>query len=309
MLEGQPQSEAVPGGVRSGAVLADRYRIDEPLATGAMGAVFRGHDTLLDRPVAVKVLHPHLASSDYAERFVREGQTVAALSHPNLVGIYDMGNADGLPYLVMEFVKGEDLLALLSRNGPVSVATGVRLGLQICGGLAYAHEHGIIHRDIKPQNILVDPYERVEIVDFGIARGPQAAEMTAPGSVLGTADYLAPEVGAGEPASISSDLYSLGVVFYRLFTGRLPFEGDNPLSVAMLHRTAVPFPPSALRLGLPEAVEAIILRLLEKDPALRFPSATAVAEALAVVKNVPAPTSGVPRADLEATATLPARNV
>ena len=267
-------------GVRVGSVLAGRYHLEQVIATGGMGAIFKGHDQLLDRPVAVKVLHPHLANSDDAERFAREGQVIASLMHPNLATIYDMDSVDGLPYLVIEFVEGESLAEIIEREAPVPASPGIALAVQICRGLAYMHERGVVHRDIKPQNILVTNTECVKIVDFGIARGPTASEMTAPGWVLGTAHYLAPEVAAGEAATVRSDLYSLGVVLYRLFTGTLPFEGDNPLAVAMLHRTAPVPPPSERHRGVTRELEEVLLRLLEKEPERRYSNASGVAAAL-----------------------------
>ncbi|MBI4497652.1 MAG: protein kinase [Chloroflexi bacterium] len=306
MTESQRSAGGAVAGVGVGTVLAGRYVLEEVLATGGMGAIFRGYDRLLERPVAIKTLHPHLAGTPYADRFLQEGQTVAALAHPNLVTIYDMGRMESLPYLVMEYVRGESLAAILERDGPLSPAAGIPLAVQICRGLAYAHERGVVHRDIKPQNILVTPAGQVKIVDFGIARGPAAAEMTEPGWVLGTAHYLAPEVVAGQPATPRSDLYALGVVLYRLFTGRLPFAGDDPLAVAMLHRTAPVPPPSVVRPELPRSLEAPLLRLLEKDPERRYPSATAVATALG---SVDVPSAGnaapTPAAVEEATTLLP----
>jgi serine/threonine protein kinase len=267
-------------GIGVGAVLGGRYRLERVLASGGMGAIFRGDDELLGRPVAVKVLHPHLAGTPDAERFFREGQVIASLTHPNLATIYDMDTLEGLPYLVIEFVEGESLAQVIEREAPVPPESGIALAMQMCRGLAYMHERGVVHRDIKPQNVLVTERNRVKIVDFGIARGPAASEMTAPGWVLGTAHYLAPEVAVGGQATVLSDLYALGVVLYRLFTAHLPFEGDNPLAVAMRHRTDPVPPPSEVCPGFPRALEEVLLRLLEKEPERRYPNASAVAAAL-----------------------------
>ena len=266
--------------VAVGAVLAGRFELTRVLATGMTGAVFEGHDRLLDRPVAVKMLHPYLAGTPDAARFASEGQVLAALAHPNLAAIYDMDSVDGVPYLVMEYVAGDSLAQIIERDGPPAAATAISWALQICRGLEYTHGRQVIHRDIKPQNILITGGQRVKIVDFGIARGPASMEMTAPGWVLGTAHYLAPEVAAGGPATVQSDLYSLGVVLYRLFTGRLPFTGEDPLAVAMQHQSAPVPRPSELRPDLPAGVEEVLLRLLEKDPRRRYPGAGAVAAAL-----------------------------
>jgi serine/threonine-protein kinase len=279
--ESQAQRRGPVLGIGVGAVLAGRYEIETTLASGGMGAIFRGIDYMLRRPVAIKVLHPHLAQTGAAERFFREGRVLGSLMHPNLATIFDMGSENGLPYLVMEFVDGESLAAIIERDAPLSRAAGMPIALQLCRGLAYMHERGVVHRDIKPQNILITNGDRVRIVDFGIARGPEASEMTAPGWVMGTAQYLAPETVAGEAATARSDLYSLGVVLYRLFTGRLPFDGDDPFAVAMLHRTAPVPEPSRFVPGINPALAEVLLRLLEKDPDDRYPSAAAVAAALA----------------------------
>jgi len=284
----EPAAEPLPTAVRPGTVIESRYVIEAVLASGGMGVMFRGTDQLLERPVAVKVMHAHLATTDDAERFLHEGQLLASLTHPNLARIYDMDRADGLPYLVMEFVEGDSLAEIIEREAPLAAAPGIALALQVCQGLAYMHEREVVHRDIKPQNVLLMGDGRVKIVDFGIARGPAAMELTAPGSVLGTAHYLAPEVVGGDPATAQSDLYALGVVLYRLFTGRLPFEGSNPLEVAMLHRTASVPHPRDLVPEMPPELEEVLLRLLEKEPARRYPSAGAAAAAL---RGVPAPHS------------------
>lgn len=268
-------------GVGVGAVLAGRYELESTLASGGMGAIFRGSDHVLRRPVAVKVLHPHLAETSAAERFSREGRLLGSLMHPNLATIFDMGSQNGLPYLVMEFVEGESLAAIIERDAPLSRTAGMPIALQLCRGLAYMHERGVVHRDIKPQNILITHGDRVRIVDFGIARGPETSEMTAPGWVMGTAQYLAPETVAGEAATTRSDLYSLGVVLYRLFTGRLPFDGDDPFAVAMQHRTATVPPPSQFIPQIHPALAEVLLRLLEKEPDARYQSAAATAAALA----------------------------
>lgn len=268
-------------GVGVGAVLAGRYQLESTLASGGMGALFRGVDDVLGRPVAVKVLHPHLAETSAAERFFREGRVLGSLMHPNLATIFDMGSENGLPYLVMEFVEGESLAAIIERDAPVSRADGMPLALQLCRGLSYMHERGVVHRDIKPQNILITNGDRVRIVDFGIARGPEAAEMTAPGWVMGTAQYLAPEIVAGEAATARSDLYALGVVLYRLFTGRLPFDGEDPFAVALQHRTAAVPDPTQFVPSMHPSLGEVLLRLLEKAPDDRYQSAAAVGAALA----------------------------
>lgn len=288
-------------GIAVGALLDGRYLLQEVLATGGMGAVFRGRDRVLERPVAVKTLHPHLASTPHAPRFIHEGETLAGLGNPNLVAVYDAGTVEGLPYLVMEYIEGESLASIIAREGPMRPETGVPLAVQICRGLAHAHAQGVVHRDIKPQNLVVTPSGQVKIVDFGIARGRETAEMTEPGSVMGTAHYMAPEVAAGGAATAQSDLYSLGVVLYRLFTGRLPFEGEDPVSVAVKHRTAPVPRPSTIRPEIPPQLETALMRLLAKDPARRYAHATAAGAALLGGAEVAAdPAAG------EATTLIPA---
>ncbi|GEM_PF-4822732 len=304
MAEGPGQGVKQIPGIGIGTVLAERYILEEIIATGGMGAIFRGYDKLLERTVAVKSLHPHLATTSYAERFLQEGQTIASLAHPNLVTVYDVGDADGLPYIVMEYIDGESLATIIERSGGMSPTAGVPLAVQICRGLGYAHDKEIVHRDIKPQNILVTPTGHVKIVDFGIARASTALEMTEPGWVLGTAQYLAPEVAAGQQATTRSDLYSLGVVLYRLFTGRLPFDGENPLAVAMLHRTEAAPLPSSVRPGLPQSIEDILLRLLQKDPERRYSTASQVAAALANLDSK-TPMPSFSASDEEKTSVLP----
>ncbi|MCX6022123.1 MAG: serine/threonine-protein kinase [Chloroflexi bacterium] len=181
----------------------------------------------------------------------------------------------------MEFIEGESLAGIIERAAPLAPAVGLPLAVQLCRGLAYAHDGGVVHRDVKPQNVLVTPAGQVKIVDFGIARGPAAHGLTEPGWVLGTAHYMAPEAAAGKPVGAAADLYAVGVVLYRLFTGRLPFVGDDPFAVAMLHRTAPPPLPSEVCPGLPPALEALLLQLLEKEPERRPVSAAAVAVTLA----------------------------
>lgn len=305
MAQGPGQGTKQIPGIGIGTVLDDRYVLDDVIATGGMGTIFRGYDKLLERTVAIKSLHPHLATTSYAERFIQEGQTIASLAHPNLVTVYDVGSIDGLPYLVMEYIDGEDLATIIERNGAMAPAAAVPLAVQICRGLGYAHDKGIVHRDVKPQNILVTGVGHVKIVDFGIARVASSLEMTEPGWVLGTAQYLAPEVAVGQQATTQSDLYSLGVVLYRLFTGQLPFDAENPLAVAMLHRTE-PVPlPSSIRPGLPQLVEDVLLRLLQKEPERRYNTASQVATALAQLDSK-TPASSFAASDQEKTSVLPA---
>lgn len=275
-----PRAGAAGLGVGPGTLLGGRYAIEAILGSGGMGSIFRGLDRLLGRPVAVKVLHPHLAGTDAAARFLTEGRILGSLMHPNLATIFDMDREGGLPYLVIAYVEGESLASVIEREAPLTLTAGLPIALQLCRGLAYMHERSIVHRDIKPQNILITPGGRVCIVDFGIARGPEASEITAPGWVMGTAQYLAPEIVAGKGTTAQTDLYALGVVLYRLFTGRLPFEGDDPFAVALQHRTAPVPSPRVFVPEMPRGLAEVLTRLLEKDPARRYPDAAAVGAAL-----------------------------
>src|SRR5579862_83084 len=207
-----------------------------------MSSVYRGHDRLLERTVALKVLHPHfLDDPEYVERFRREARAVARLSHPNIVGVIDRGQADGQQFIVFEYVDGENLKQLLERTGPLPVRRVVELGIQIADALAYAHGHGLVHRDVKPQNILVDPAGDAKVTDFGIVRSLDVERgVTQTGTVLGTSNYLSPEQAGGEPVTPATDIYSLGVVLYELLAGDVPFRGDNLVVVAMKHVTEHP---------------------------------------------------------------------
>ncbi len=264
-----------------GDVLGGRYRLVELLGQGGMATIYRATDAQLGREVAVKVLHPEYGRDPaFVARFKQEAQSAGSLSHPNIVGVYDFGvDADG-PYIVMELVDGEDVATLLARNGPLPPRQAARLAAEVAHALAAAHARGIVHRDVKPGNILVSSDGRVKVTDFGIARAWADARLTLPGVTLGSVHYFSPEQALGEQATEASDIYSLGIVLYELLSGRRPWEGDSAAAVAMA-RISAPAPlVSALRPNVPPVLEAIDRRALNPDPAARFASAQAMAEAL-----------------------------
>lgn len=266
-----------------GQTLGGRYEIIAKLGSGGMSHVYQARDTILNRIVTVKVLRSDLAEDkDFVRRFQVEAQAVASLSHPNIVSIYDVGQENGIPYLVMEYVEGLTLKEIIQKDGPLSPAETVNLGVQVCAALAHAHEKGIIHRDIKSHNILVTPGGRVKVTDFGLARvlSVPSATVTKSGTVMGSVHYLSPEQARGEETGPKSDLYSLGVVLYEAVSGHLPFEGDNPVTVALKH---VQGPPPALSKdnpAIPQRLEEIIYKAMAKDPSQRFQSAREMQQAL-----------------------------
>lgn len=260
-----------------GATLGGRYRLDERIAGGGMGEVWRGTDEVLGRTVAVKVLLPALLDEPgFAERFRGEARTMATINHPGVVDVYDYGSEATTAFLVMEYVEGESLAGTLARVGRLAPSRTMTLIAQAADALQAAHSKGIVHRDVKPGNFLVRPNGAAVLTDFGIARSAQAAQLTAVGSVLGTAAYLSPEQASGEQASALSDVYSLGVVAYQCLSGRRPFEGDNPIEIALRHLRDLP-PP--LPMDVPPLARQIVERAMAKDPAARWPSASALAEA------------------------------
>ena len=265
------------------AVAAGRYRLERPLGQGGMATVYLGRDSELDRPVAVKVLADHLAGNEaFRERFLREARLAARLSHPNVVSVYDAGEeADGRPYIVMEHVEGETLGDVLRERGRLPIGEAVGLALQACRGLAHAHAAGLVHRDVKPQNLLLRGDGTLKIADFGIARAAESTALTQAGTVLGTAAYLSPEQARGEPAGPASDLYALGVVSYQLLAGRLPFDAASLTDLARQQDTTSPPPLHELDPEIPRALSLVVARALERNPDDRFADAGAMERALA----------------------------
>ena len=257
-----------------GEVLAGRYELEELVGTGGMSSVFRAHDRLLDRKVALKILHPQYSSDgDYVERFRREARAVATLSHPNIVTVIDRGDHEGRQFIVFEYVDGENLKRLIERRGPAPVATALELAMQIARALSFAHQHGLVHRDVKPQNVLLNGDGRAKVTDFGIARSLDVQRgMTQTGTVLGTSDYIAPEQAQGQRVDEHTDVYSLGVVLYELLTTEVPFPGENFVAVAMRH---INEPPPSVRARRPDVsprVEAAVQKAMAKRPEDRFPT-------------------------------------
>jgi len=266
----------------TGDCVADRYELEELVGTGGMSSVYRALDTLLERNVALKILHPHYGDDDeYVERFRREARAVAQLSHPNIVTVIDRGEDDGQQYIVFEYVDGDSLKQLVDRDGPLPARRAAELALQIADALAFAHHSGLVHRDVKPQNVLVTEDGEAKVTDFGIARSLDVEHgVTQTGTVLGTSNYLSPEQARGQTVTPATDVYSLGVVLYELLTGEVPFPGENFVAVAMKHINEPP--PSLLqrRPDLPMRLVSTVERALAKDPANRFASMDAFASEL-----------------------------
>ena len=264
-----------------GQILGGRYRLIELLGEGGMATVFRATDTGLGRDVALKLLRPeYLRDPDFSSRFRQEAQAAASLSHPNVVHVYDYGEDTTGPFIVMELVDGEDLATILRRTGALSPRQVARIGSGVARALAAAHANGLIHRDVKPGNVLIGTDGRVKVVDFGIARAIAEAQLTLPGTTLGSVHYFSPEQARGEPATAASDLYSLGIVLYEMLVGSRPFEGDSAASVALARLTG-PIPdPMAVRPSVPPDLAAITRKALAVDPRDRFVSAGVMADAL-----------------------------
>jgi eukaryotic-like serine/threonine-protein kinase len=256
-----------------GTLFDGRYTVVRKLGAGGMANVYLAEDQELGRRVAIKILNDrHANDEQFVERFRREAKNAAALSHPNIVSIYDRGEAEGSYYIAMEYVDGRSLKELIVSRGPAPITVAVEYARQILSALRFAHRHGIVHRDIKPHNALVDAEGRVKVTDFGIARAG-TSQMTEAGSIVGTAQYLSPEQARGSNVDQRSDVYSLGIVLYELLTGTVPFTGDTPVEIAMKHLSALPEPPSSRRSEIPRDLDLIVLRALAKDPEDRYQSA------------------------------------
>jgi serine/threonine-protein kinase len=250
-----------------------RYRIQRKLGAGGMADVYLAEDQELGRRIAIKILNGRHANDDqFIERFRREAKNAAALNHPNIVSIYDRGEAEDTYYIAMEYLDGRTLKELIVGRGAAPINVAIEYARQILSALRFAHRHGIVHRDIKPHNVLVDGEGRVKVTDFGIARAG-TSQMTEAGSIVGTAQYLSPEQARGGEVDPRSDLYSLGVVLYELLTGKTPFDGETPVEIAMKHLSTTPKPPSKLRPDVPRELDMVVMRALAKNPDDRYQSA------------------------------------
>lgn len=257
-----------------GKRLGGRYEVEQRVGGGGMAIVYKAHDNLLNRTVALKILRSQFGhDDDFITRFRREAQAAASLSHANVVNVYDVGEEDDIQYIVMEYIEGQTLKELIIKEGALPIEQAVEIAIQICDALEHAHHNHIIHRDIKPHNILIGKNGRVKVTDFGIARAVTSATITHTGSVIGSVHYFSPEQARGGISGEKSDIYSLGIVLYEMVTGSIPFSGDSPISVALKHLQEEINPPRELKPSIPQSVENIILRALVKDPLYRYQSA------------------------------------
>ncbi|HEV8421359.1 MAG TPA: Stk1 family PASTA domain-containing Ser/Thr kinase [Actinomycetota bacterium] len=255
-------------------ILSNRYRVEDFLGQGGMARVHRGTDLVLDRTVAIKILAEHLTRDPQAvRRFRREAQAAAGLSHPGIVAVYDTGSDGTVHFIVMEYITGRTLADILDEGGALPSDRAIGIAGAVASALAHAHEKGIVHRDVKPGNIMLTPAGEVKVMDFGIARAVSSGTFTSTASVLGTATYFAPEQARGEPVDARTDLYALGVVLYEMLTGRPPFTADSPVAVAYKHVREEPLPPSRLNPGIGPALEAVVLMAMAKDRAARYQTA------------------------------------
>ena len=264
-----------------GKVFNNRYVIREKLGSGGTSIVYRGQDNLLGRMVTIKILREEYASNeDFVRRFRREAQAVASLNHGNIVAVYDVGYEENMHYIVMEFVEGESLKEYIKRRGALPLDEACNIITQILSGIQYAHEHGIIHRDIKPHNILLSRDGRAKVTDFGIAVGMSDVTLTynTTSRIMGSVHYISPEQVQGQPVTEKSDIYSVGVVFYEMLTGRLPYSGDAPISIAMQHVQGEPILPHQLNPAIPMSLSYVVMRAMRKNPETRFDSARDMAD-------------------------------
>lgn len=269
-----------------GHLLNERYRIKRRIGGGGMANVYLGHDIILQRDVAIKVLRLEFANDpEFIERFDREAQAATSLFHPNIVSIYDVGEEDDILYIVMEYVDGLTLKEYVLNNGPLSVEKAIDIMEQLTSAIEHAHENGLIHRDIKPQNVLIDHNGTIKVTDFGIAVALSATALTQTNSVLGSVHYLSPEQARGGKATKKSDIYSLGIVFYELLTGQLPFSGQSPVSIALKHLQNETPSVREANPSIPQSVENIILKSTTKDPFHRYQSIAEMQEAIIVALN------------------------
>ncbi|MEA2335258.1 MAG: eukaryotic-like serine/threonine-protein kinase, partial [Solirubrobacteraceae bacterium] len=283
--------------VEPDTIIDGRYKVVSRVGSGGMADVYLAEDQLLGRQVAVKLLHHHFAEDqEFVERFRREASSAAGLSHQNIVGIFDRGEWEGTYYIAMEYVAGRSLKTIVREEGALDPGRAIDLVVQILRGARFAHRRGVVHRDLKPHNVILDEEGRARVTDFGIARAG-ASDMTLTGSIMGTAQYLSPEQAQGYMVSGASDLYSIGVILYELLTGVVPFDGETAVAIAFKQVSAQARPPSEVNPAVPPALDAVVLRALAKDPAQRYADADEFIAALVRERQaLPASAGAVARA-------------
>src|SRR5437899_709105 len=253
----------------TGTLVDSRYKVLSRLGAGGMGDVVLAEDQQLGRKVALKLLHQRFAEDPgFVERFRREAQAAAGLQHPNVVGVYDRGAYDGTYYIAMEYLPGRSLKQLIRQEAPLDPVRAIDITIQILKASRFAHRRGVIHRDLKPHNVIIDDSDNAKVTDFGIARAG-ASDMTETGSIMGTAQYLSPEQAQGHAVSAGSDLYSVGIVLYELLTGRVPFDAESAVTIALKHVSEAPLPPTQINPAVPPALEQVVMWALNKDPVHR----------------------------------------
>src|SRR5829696_911121 len=274
-------------GIARDTIVDERYRILRRIGSGGMADVYCAEDIQLGREVALKLLYRRFAEdAEFVERFRREASSAAGLQHPNVVQVFDRGEWDGTYYIAMEYLAGRNLKQVVRDHGSLDPALAADIVLQILKAARFAHRRGVVHRDIKPHNVIVDDDGRAKVTDFGIARAG-ASDMTETGSIMGTAQYLSPEQAQGHPVDARSDLYSIGVLLYELLTGVVPFDADSPVTIALKQVSEEPLPPSQLNPAISPQLEDVVIRALQKDPAYRYADADEFIAALEEVRGVP----------------------
>ncbi|MDH5607283.1 MAG: protein kinase, partial [Anaerolineae bacterium] len=268
-------------------LLKNRYYLEETIGRGGMALVYRARDRMLERDVSIKLLKENYAKdSSFVERFRQEGKAAANLSHPNIVTVHDIGIEENQVFIVMEYVRGKDLQSIIEEKGRLEIALGINLAIKACKGLGYAHRAGLVHCDVKPHNFIVTPDNQLKVTDFGIARALASINPNEESDVVwGSPQYFSPEQAAGYAPSRASDVYSLGVVMYQMFTGQLPFIGATSTELAKMHRQAKPIPPKELNPFIPAELNEVILKVLEKEPSLRYRTADQLGRVLQLVAD------------------------